>query len=110
MVTEPTPLEPMNDARAHMLARDLERRLSGRKVHLFVTRWLALPLMLIALLAMVLGLILGFGSPGPVIGGAVAIAGAAGGLASWARRQEDALAELEDARGALLESHRDPDA
>lgn len=98
-------LEDMSDLRALTALRDLDRRLSSQRIHLFITRWLYLPLMLVALIAMVLGLILGSGTPGPVIGGIVMTAGAAAAFFTWARRQEDDLADLEDERDGLLRDH-----
>ena len=97
--------EEMSVARADDVVRDIERRLPSQRILLSVTRWLALPLMLVALLAMVVGLVLGFGEPGAVIGGAIGIAGGAVALASWARGQDDEIGELQANRDSLLKHH-----
>jgi len=96
-----------SDLRAGVTLRDLDRRLLFQRIPLFVTRWLALPLMLVTLVGLVLALILGFGSgsPAELIGGIVLVAGAASVLASWAGRQADDLVDLQEERRCLLHDH-----
>lgn len=98
-------LEEISDLRAQALINDIERRVSAERTRLFVTRWLSLPLMVLALVAMVVGLIQDYGTRGSLIGGVVAAAGAVGALVSWGRRQEDDIADLEDERESLLQNH-----
>lgn len=89
--------------RAQALLHDLDRSISSVRFRLALTRWLYLPTMLLALVVMVVGLVLGFGTTGPVLGGIIGIAGAAAGFSVLAQKQEGQLAELVDERDDLLE-------
>ncbi|MCG6958162.1 MAG: hypothetical protein LJF04_19405 [Gemmatimonadetes bacterium] len=95
----------MSDLRARALLNDVDRRLSSVRLQLIITRWISLPVLVLALIAMVAGLIFGIGKTGPVLGGAVSLAGAVAAFVVWSRRQDDYLADLEEGRRALLNDH-----
>jgi hypothetical protein len=97
--------EGMSELRALATLRDLDRRMMSQGTRLFMTRWLLLPMMLIVLVGLVVGLVMGFGNPGPVIGGVLAVAGGAAGIAEWARRQADDLRDVQEERRCLLHDH-----
>jgi len=103
--SEDDTLEGMSDLRALATLRDLDRRTLSQSTHLLMTRWLFLPVMLVALAGMIVGLVMGFGSPAPVIGGIVALVGGVAGVAERARRQADDLADLDEDRNHILRSH-----
>ena len=99
------PAADMSPLRARAVQHDVERRLSSVRLQLFLTRWVSLPLLVLALVAMIVGLVLGIGATGPVLGGAVSLAGAVAAFVVWARKQEDYLADLEESRRTLLRDY-----
>jgi hypothetical protein len=58
---------------ARFRLRELERRISALRFRLGYVQWLFIPVLIIALIAMIAGLVMGMGSAGPVISGIVAI-------------------------------------
>lgn len=99
------PPSQLSELRARALLNDVDRRISSVRLQLIITRWISLPVLIVALIAMVAGLIFGFGSTGPVLGGAVSLAGAVAAFVVWSRRQDDYLTDLEEGRRALLDDY-----
>jgi hypothetical protein len=95
----------ISDLRARALLNDVDRRLSSVRLQIIITRWISLPVLVLALVAMVAGLVFGIGETGPVLGGAVSLAGAVAAFVFWSRRQDDYLTDLEEGRRALLHDH-----
>ncbi len=106
-VTVPEPPPERSEARAQLALSNVGREDSSASFRLFWIRWLALPLVVLALLGMVVGLVLGFGSPGPVIGGILSLAVAAKVLLSFSWTQMDDLSSLQWDREGLLLDHPD---
>jgi hypothetical protein len=80
---------------------ELDRTISSRRFLLASVQWLFIPVLLIALVAMIVGLVLGWGSFGPVLGGSVAILGGVLSLFQWAGGMRDDLAGLQEERDSL---------
>jgi len=80
---------------------ELDRAISSRRFLLTCVRWLYLPALLIALVVMIVGLILGWGSFFPVLGGTAAILGAVLSLSRKAGGIRDDLAELREERNSM---------
>ena len=77
---------------------EIDRRTSALKFRLGFLRWLVLPVFYVALVAMAVGLILGFGAHEEMVGGIIGIGGAAAGFIHWVRQLRDEISDLEDER------------
>lgn len=80
---------------------ELERTISSRRFLLGTLQWLYIPCLSIALVVMVAGLILGWGSFVPVLGGTVAISGAVLSLLRKASGLREDLVDLEAERDSM---------
>ena len=87
---------------AQARVNDIERRISALRFRLASLRWLYLPVFFAALVAMIVGLILGAGTPGPMIGGITAIAGGVAVFFPMAGNTRDEITDLEDERVSIL--------
>ena len=87
---------------------ELEREISSSRFQLATIRWIYSPVLVLALVAMVVGLILGWGSFGPVLGGAVGILGAVIALFQRARGIEEDLTYLIEKRDPAVLEARSP--
>ena len=87
--------------RASAELRELERQASAARFRLLWLKNLALPVFVVALVAMVLGLVLGSDPRGPIVAGFVGVLGGAAGLVSLFRTEEERLADLECRREEL---------
>ena len=95
------------DLRTQAEAHEADRQLASVRFRLFWMSYLALPLLVVATVAMVLGLILGVGPPGAVLGGVAALGTAVVGMVSVIRGERERVAELVEFREALaLEAGR----
>jgi len=77
---------------------ELDRTISSRRFLLTSVRWLYIPVLVIALVVMIVGLILGWGPFGPVLGGTAAILGGVLSLFQKAGGIRDDLVELQEER------------
>jgi hypothetical protein len=102
---EVEPSGRISELRARALLNDLDRRRSSVRLQLIFTRWISLPVLVLALIAMIAGLIFGIGATGPVLGGAVSLAGAVAAFVVWSRKQGDYVADLEEGRRTLLRDY-----
>jgi hypothetical protein len=99
--------EPTSVLQAQFHLSELDRTISSRRFQLASVQWLYIPVLLVALIAMIVGLVLGWGSFGPVLGGAVAIFGGVLSLFQKAGGLQDDLADLQEERdstAAVLEA------
>jgi len=104
MNQEPDPgsaSEPGNVLQDQFRLGELDRSISSRRFLLATVRWLYIPALVIALVLMVVGLVLGWGSFGPVLGGAMALLAAVLSLVHKAGGIRDDLEELQDERDAM---------
>jgi hypothetical protein len=85
---------------------EYDRAISSRRFRLATVRWIYRPVLVAALIAMVLGLVLGWGSFGPVLGGAMGLFGAVYSLSQKAIRIQDELNELLEERDSLAAALR----
>ncbi len=106
-LTAPEPTSERSEARTQFALSNIGREDSSAHFRLFWIRWLALPLVVLTLLGMVVGLVLGLGSPGPVIGGILSLAVAVKGLLSFSRTQMDDQSGLQWNREGLLRDQPD---
>jgi len=83
---------------------ELDRTISSRRFLLASVRWLYLPALLVALVLMVVGLILGWGSFGPVLGGAIVLLSAVLSLSHKAGGIRDDLMELQQERESMAKA------
>lgn len=100
---DPTPrpqVSPVLQARFRL--NEIDRTSSSLRFRLTYLRWLILPVLGIALGAMVIGLVLGAGSPGPVVGGIAGVVAAAVGFLRKAGDIQDDLSDLQAERRPLL--------
>lgn len=80
---------------------ELDRTICSHRLQLTFVRWLYIPVLSIALVAMIVGLILGWGPFLPVLGGTIAILAAVLSLSQKAGGIRDVLAELQDERDSM---------
>lgn len=80
---------------------EYERAISSRRSRLATVRWVYLPVLVAALIAMILGLVFGWGSFGPVLGGAIGLLGAVFSVSQKAIGIQDDLKELLAERDSL---------
>lgn len=93
--------EPAAVLQSEFRVGELDRTISSRRFLLTCIRWLYIPVLLIALVVMIVGLILGWGSFFPVLGGTAAILAAVLSLSRWIEGIRDDLAGLQDERDAM---------
>jgi hypothetical protein len=84
--------------RTQVRVNEIDRRASALKTRLGFLQWLVLPLFYVCLIAMVVGLLLGFGAREEVMGGIIGIGGATAGFVHWVRQLRDEISELEKER------------
>jgi len=101
--SDPRP-EPAAVLQSRFREGELDRTISAHRFRLAVVRWLYLPVLAVALVLMILGLILGWGSFGPVFGGAVAILGGVLSLVHMTGGMQDNLREMEEERDSAVAS------
>ena len=94
--------EPATALQSQFRVGELDRTISSRRFQLTCVRWLYIPVLSIALVAMIVGLILGWGSFLPVLGGTTAVLAAVLSLSQKAGGIRDDLAELKDERDSLF--------
>ncbi|MGD2123928.1 MAG: hypothetical protein PVJ76_19410 [Gemmatimonadota bacterium] len=98
---------PDSQAKAGISLRDqfglaeYDRAISSRRFRLATVRWVYIPVLVAALIAMILGLVFGWGSFGPVLGGAIGLFGAVFSVSQKAIRIQDDLEELVEERELL---------
>jgi hypothetical protein len=93
--------EPGNVLQDQFRLGELDRTISSRRFLLTTVRWLYIPVLVMALVLMVVGLVLGWGSFGPVLGGAMALFAAVLSLVHKAGEIRDDLVELQDERDSM---------
>ena len=81
---------------------EIGRRTSVLKFRLGFLRWMVLPVFGLVLVAMMVGLVFGFGEAESLIGGIIGTAGAASGLVLWGRQLQDEAFDLDEERETLL--------
>lgn len=89
-----------SDLRLQARLREVDRSLSWLGIRLALFKWAYLPVLVLGAVAMFLGLLLGYGHPGPVLGGAIAMVGGAAGFVAAIRKTRDRMDDLEDERDA----------
>lgn len=104
IISHPEPDPPTESSgvlRSQFRAGELDRTISSRRFLLTCVRWLYIPVLHIALVVMIVGLVLGWGSFFPVLGGAAAILGGIISLVQKAGGIQDDLAELQNERDSV---------
>ncbi len=96
-----SPRETGESLRDRFGLSEYDRAISSRRFRLATVRWIYIPVLMAALIAMVLGLVLGWGSFGPVLGGAMGLFGAVFSISQKAIRIQDDLNELVEERDSL---------
>jgi hypothetical protein len=87
--------------RAQARLNEIDRRTSALSFRLGFLRWLVLPVFGVALVAMVGGLLLGFGAPQELIGGIIGIVGGTAGFIHWVGQLRDEVFDLEEERASV---------
>jgi ABC-type molybdate transport system permease subunit len=94
---------PVPDAlRIQARLREIDRSVPSLRFKLRVIQWAYVPLLSLALVGLVVGLVLGVGDTRGEVGGVLVIAGGIAGLVSFLRRLWDQIADLEDERTAWM--------
>lgn len=78
--------------------REIDRSIPSLRFKLRVMEWAYVPLLSVALVSLVVGLVLGVGDARGEAGGAVLLAGGIAAFIPYIRRLQDEIADLEDER------------
>jgi len=91
-------IEKETGLQAQFRSGELDRDIASSRFQLVTVRWIMSPVLLAALVFMIVGFVLGWGSFGPVLGGTVGILGAFVALFQRAARIEEELNYLIEKR------------
>jgi len=108
MESEPNGFRTTEVVAVRARVNEIERQLTSLEFRILWMRYLALPIVVLATVAMTVGLILGVGSRSAVIGGALGLATAGIGMVSFLRGESERLADLVGERDELLAEGRAP--
>jgi hypothetical protein len=92
--------EERSGLRARARSHEIDRRTSSLSFRLGFLRWLVLPAFYVVLSVMVVALLLGYGQTEEMIGGIIAVGGAAAGFFQWIRQLREELSDLEEERSS----------
>jgi len=81
---------------------EIDRRTSAVKFRLGYLQWLVLPVFGLALVAMLIGLFLGFQASAEIAGGIIGITGGAAGFVHWIGQLRDEASELGEERASVI--------
>jgi len=82
--------------------REIDRSVPSLRFKLRVIQWAYVPLLSVALAAMVVGLVLGVGDTWGEVGAIPLLAGGIAGLVPYVRRLQDEIVDLEEEREAWM--------
>jgi hypothetical protein len=82
--------------------REIDRSVPSLRFRLRVMEWAYVPLLSVALVGLVVGLLLGTGDTRGEVGGVVLLAGGIAGFVPDIRRLQDEIADLEDERATWI--------
>ncbi len=92
----------MSEAQALSALGDIDQSISSVKLRLGIARWLYVPALALGLMGIVVGFVLGMGSPGPLAVAVVVVAASVATFVYTSHRNEGDLADLLAEREALL--------
>jgi hypothetical protein len=88
--------------------REIDRSVPSLRFRLRVVQWAYVPLLSVALVGMVVGLVLGVGDTWGEVGAIPLLAGGIAGLVTYFRRLQDEIVDLEEERDGWLKDLAPP--